>query len=276
LDAYTVHCHALTGKGHGLKKTAKADTDMDVTADPAPAEGAVGAGASWPAISMLDLAESNTAGGTATSANDALAESSAIDLDKLIMNYLVVEGHKDAAAAFADESGEIPLADLAVVEQRMKIRAVVQDGEIPGAIEMANNLNPDILDTNHQLYFRLYLQRLIELIKGGKVEEALVFAEEELVPLGEDHPELMEDLEEVMALFAFPDKEASPLAHLLNMAQRQKTASELNRAILAGELQDTTPRLHSLLKLLHWSQDLLGAQPGGTSLPRLNLGGQTA
>ena len=41
-----------------------------------------------------------------------------------------------------------------------------------------------------------------------QVEEALVFAEEELVPLGEDHPELMEDLEEVMALFAFPDKEA--------------------------------------------------------------------
>ena len=41
-----------------------------------------------------------------------------------------------------------------------------------------------------------------------QVQEALAFAEEELVPLGEDRPELMEDLEEVMALFAFPDKQA--------------------------------------------------------------------
>ncbi|PKU66943.1 hypothetical protein MA16_Dca017263 [Dendrobium catenatum] len=44
-----------------------------------------------------------------------------------------------------------------------------------------------ILDTNPQLYFHLQQQRLIELIRYGKVEEALEFAQEELAPRGEEN-----------------------------------------------------------------------------------------
>lgn len=44
-----------------------------------------------------------------------------------------------------------------------------------------------ILDTNPQLYFHLQQQRLIELIRCGKVEEALEFAQEELAPRGEEN-----------------------------------------------------------------------------------------
>lgn len=44
-----------------------------------------------------------------------------------------------------------------------------------------------ILDTNPQLFFHLQQQRLIELIRNGKVEEALEFAQEELAPRGEEN-----------------------------------------------------------------------------------------
>lgn len=44
-----------------------------------------------------------------------------------------------------------------------------------------------ILDTNPQLFFHLQQQRLIELIRSGKVEEALEFAQEELAPRGEEN-----------------------------------------------------------------------------------------
>ena len=44
-----------------------------------------------------------------------------------------------------------------------------------------------ILDTNPQLYFHLQQQRLIELIRSGKIEEALEFAQEELAPRGEEN-----------------------------------------------------------------------------------------
>lgn len=48
-------------------------------------------------------------------------------------------------------------------------------------------LSSQILDTNPQLFFHLQQQRLIELIRAGKIEEALEFAQEELAPRGEEN-----------------------------------------------------------------------------------------
>ena len=48
-------------------------------------------------------------------------------------------------------------------------------------------LSWQILDTNPQLFFHLQQQRLIELIRAGKIEEALEFAQEELAPRGEEN-----------------------------------------------------------------------------------------
>ena len=44
-----------------------------------------------------------------------------------------------------------------------------------------------ILDMNPQLFFHLQQQRLIELIRNRKLEEALEFAQEELAPRGEEN-----------------------------------------------------------------------------------------
>lgn len=44
-----------------------------------------------------------------------------------------------------------------------------------------------ILDTNPQLFFHLQQQKLIELIRNSKIEEALEFAQEELAPRGEEN-----------------------------------------------------------------------------------------
>jgi hypothetical protein len=56
---------------------------------------------------------------------------------------------------------------------------------------MAHNSDLDdcmqILDTNPQLYFHLQQQKLIELIRAGKISEALEFAQEELAPRGEEN-----------------------------------------------------------------------------------------
>jgi len=44
-----------------------------------------------------------------------------------------------------------------------------------------------ILDTDSHLYFHLQQQRLIELIRGGDLNSALLFAQEELAPRGEEN-----------------------------------------------------------------------------------------
>ena len=60
------------------------------------------------------------------------------------MNYLVIEGYKDAAEKFAAESGLPPTIDLAHIEERMNIRNAVQSGNVEEAIERVNDLDPDV------------------------------------------------------------------------------------------------------------------------------------
>ena len=65
------------------------------------------------------------------------------DLNRLLMDYLVVEGYTEAADCFARESGQ-PAVDLQSIEHRMAIRAAVQRGDVENAIERVNDLNPEV------------------------------------------------------------------------------------------------------------------------------------
>lgn len=136
------------------------------------------------------------------------------------------------------------------------------------------------------LFFHLQQQRLIELIRGGLVNEALSFAAEELAPRGEEHPDLLPELERTMALLAFDiPKGSSPhvtgavaapayVAELLSSSQRLKTAGELNAAILASQSQGRDPKLPQLIKMLTFCEDLVGLTgPGKCDFPRLDLEG---
>lgn len=62
------------------------------------------------------------------------------------------------------------------------------------------------------------------------------------------------ELERTMALLAFDPSLPCPVSDLLERSQRQKTASELNAAILTAQSQDKDPKLPGLLKMLSWAQ----------------------
>jgi len=179
------------------------------------------------------------------------------DMNALIMNYLVVEGYKEAAEHFASESGTPAAVNLESIEDRMAVRNSLQRGDVQDAVERVNDLDPLLLETNPVIFFHLQQQRLIELIRENKIKEALEFAQEELPPLCEDNPEFLEELERTMVLLAFGDKANSPLGDLLNSSQRQKVASELNEAILMSQNKDKEPRLRTLLKTMFWAQQQL-------------------
>lgn len=178
-------------------------------------------------------------------------------MNKLVMNYLVIEGYKEAAEKFQQECGTSPGIDLRSISDRMATRVAIQRGDVQAAIERANDLNPLILDENPQLFFHLQQQKLIELIRAGDISAALEFAERELAPRGEENPQFLSELERTMALLAFEDMAKCPVADLLEPTQRQKTASELNAAILTSQCQEKDPNLPALLKMLQWAQDEL-------------------
>lgn len=181
-----------------------------------------------------------------------------LDMNKLIMNYLVTEGFKDAAEKFQEESGVVPSLDLNSMDNRIRIREAIQAGHTQEAIRLVNELYPELLDHDRYLYFRLQQLHLIELIRDGKVEEALDFAQTQLSEPGESEPTILIQLERALALLAFEEPSLSPFSHLLNMKQRHKVASEVNTAILKTEYHESPePKLYSLLKLILWAQDEL-------------------
>jgi len=117
------------------------------------------------------------------------------EVNKLIMNYLVTEGFKDAAEKFQMESGTEPGIDLKTLDKRIKILEKIQDGEIQNTVHMINSYQPTLLDDNRYLYFHLQQQHLIELIRNKDIDAALKFAQENLADQGEEDTQVLEELE---------------------------------------------------------------------------------
>ena len=148
-------------------------------------------------------------------------------MNKLIMNYLVMEGFKDAAEKFHEEAGMSPGQNLSLLDNRIKIRDSIQSGDILEAISLANELHPQLLDNDQYLLFHLQQQHLIELIRQHKVEEALQYAAEHLAERGEEDGGVLQELERTLALLAFEDPASSPFADLLQLSHRQQVVFEL-------------------------------------------------
>ncbi|XP_055711293.1 glucose-induced degradation protein 8 homolog isoform X2 [Phlebotomus papatasi] len=177
------------------------------------------------------------------------------EMNKMIMNYLVTEGFKEAAEKFQAEAGVEPTVELNSLDNRILIRDAVQNGRIQEATHLVNQLHPELLDNDRYLYFHLQQLHLIELIRAGKIEEALSFAQTQMSEAGENNPEVLVELERTLALLAFEKPQQCPFADLLEQSHRQKVASELNAAILKSENQEhTSPRIVYLLKLILWAQ----------------------
>jgi hypothetical protein len=187
-------------------------------------------------------------------------ETSHIDrtlMNKLVMNYLVTEGFKEAADKFGVETGICYPYDSESLSERIKIRESLENGRIERAIALINNLHPELIDNNRLLAFHLQQQQLIELIRERRLEDALLFAQNHLCEYGENNDRIQEELERTMALLAFENPHDSPFCDLLQSVQRQRLASEVNSSILEFENSESNAKLNILIKMLLWSQDLL-------------------
>ncbi|GAB2210625.1 hypothetical protein Droror1_Dr00015895 [Drosera rotundifolia] len=178
-------------------------------------------------------------------------------MNKLVMNFLLIEGYVDAAEKFYMETGTEHI-DLTTVTDRMAVKSAVESENVAEAIEKLKVLNPKILDTNRQLFFRLQQQRMIELIKNGKNEEALDFGKELLAPMCEENQSFLKDLERTVSLLAFESVEDKPhLRELLDMSRCLNIASDLNAAILTNQGLLKEANLRTLVTLFYFWQTLL-------------------
>lgn len=132
------------------------------------------------------------------------------------------EGFKEAAEKFQIEAGVQPTVELSTLDNRILIKDAIQSGRVQEATHLVNQLHPELLDNDRYLYFHLQQLHLIELIRNGKIEDALTFAQTQMSESGESNPEVLSELERTLALLAFEKPQNSPFADLLEQSHRQK------------------------------------------------------
>lgn len=68
------------------------------------------------------------------------------DVNNLIMDYLITEGYPSAAERFAAEANIQPQVDLSCIQERVQIRESIHRGDLQMAIELINELNPEVCE----------------------------------------------------------------------------------------------------------------------------------
>lgn len=161
------------------------------------------------------------------------------DMNKLVLNYLIIEGYKDAVQKFIKETGIKYDYDADLLNKRMQIRMLIVSGKIDDAINEINNINVEILEKNPSIHFELQKQKLIEIIKANNIEEAISFAQKTLYPITQNNDQLLSELEKIMSLLAYEDISQSPFKELGTVDQLKKLSSGINLEILSAQMQPT-------------------------------------
>ncbi|KAH7679536.1 LisH motif-containing protein [Dioscorea alata] len=174
------------------------------------------------------------------------------DEKKLVMNFLIRKSSFETVKNFIAESGtEAGGIGIALLTDLQPILKDVDAGNYGDVIKKLNDFYPEILNTNHRLYFRLHLQRFIELGLTGDVHAAVDFGM-------------------VLARWCrqnqFPDEEIGRLSaslvlekreELLDEARRSKNSKEINEVILTSLGLEKEANLDRLLKMLLDAQNWL-------------------
>ncbi|EAT83844.2 hypothetical protein HBI56_062200 [Parastagonospora nodorum] len=199
---------------------------------------------------------------------------SKMDINFVIMDYLVSEGYPRAAEKFAKEANiQLPLEEESI-QSRVEIRQAIDAGDIDTAITRVNDLNPQILDTDPALHFALLRLQLIELIRActssasSDITPALNFASSQLAPRAATNPDFLKDLELTMSLLIFLPATGSlqkELTDLLDPSLRRNVASKVNEAILTSMGARGEARMRSLVRLRHWAE--AKARAAGKDIP---------
>lgn len=155
------------------------------------------------------------------------------DIHSIVMSYLVHNCFKETADSFIASTGmKQPSEYLEDIENRKRIFKFALEGNARKAIELTEELAPDLLEKNKDLHFDLLSLHFVELVCAKNCTDALEFARSKLSPFG-NVQKFVEKLEDFMTLLAYEEPEKSPMFHLLSLEYRQHVAESLNRAILA-------------------------------------------
>ncbi|KAK3425313.1 glucose-induced degradation protein 8 homolog [Eucalyptus grandis] len=188
------------------------------------------------------------------------------DIHSVVLSYLVHNCFKETVESLTTCTGmKQPASCCEDMEKRKRIFHFAAEGNALKAIDLTEELAPDLLKENTDLHFNLLTLHFVELVCSKSCTEALEFAQSKLAPFGKEYVKKLEDF---MALLAYEEPEKSPMFHLVSPDYRQSVADSLNRAILANANQPSHSTLERLIKQIVVVRQLLSQEHGkDTFLP---------
>ncbi|XP_076954736.1 uncharacterized protein LOC143629314 [Bidens hawaiensis] len=184
------------------------------------------------------------------------------DSHNIILSYLIHGCFKDTVESLVTSTGlKVSAAQLEDMEKRKRILHLALNGNVLGAIQLIEQMSPDLLENDKGLLFDLLSLRFVELISSKKCTEALEFAQAKLTPFGKMQ-KYVEKLEDIMALLAYEEPEKSPVFHLLSLEYKQQIADNLNRAILAHASKPSYSELERIIQQATVVRQCLNGEPG--------------
>ena len=153
-------------------------------------------------------------------------------MNKIIANYLFIQGYCQPLKKFISEAKIQFDFDEKLLNQRFLIRQLITTNQIEKAIQEINSIDKNILIENKVINFVLQRQILFNYIKENKLQEALNFAKDNLLPLSERDEFLYKELEKAMGVLAYENINDSPEKELITDKFLEKVASKINLVIL--------------------------------------------
>ncbi|KAK4413361.1 Ran-binding protein M [Sesamum alatum] len=183
----------------------------------------------------------------------------------IVRSYLQHYGYEETLKLF-DIAGQSTVPPISLVlengfseedsmyalNQRRTLRQLIKSGKIDETFSTLRKWYPQIVeDDTSTICFLLHCQKFIELVRDGKLEEAIMYGRSEFDKFRKlsGFDDLVKDC---AALLAYEQPSKSSVGYLLQESQRELVADAVNAMILSTnpKLKDASLCMHSCLERL--------------------------
>ncbi|KAH6759355.1 SPla/RYanodine receptor domain-containing protein [Perilla frutescens var. frutescens] len=170
--------------------------------------------------------------------------------------------------SLVSENGVIEEDNMYALNQRRALRQLIKSGKIDETFSTLRKCYPQIIeDDTSAICFLLHCQKFIELVRDGKLEEAVLYGRSEFDKFKKSsaYDDLVKDC---AALLAYDQPSKSSVGYLLGESQRDLVADAVNAIILS-----TNPNVKDASLCMHSSLERLIRQVTACFLEKRSLNG---
>ncbi|XP_073288222.1 ran-binding protein M homolog isoform X1 [Primulina huaijiensis] len=181
---------------------------------------------------------------------------------RIVRSYLQHYGYEETLKLFdmASKSTVPPISlvseigcgeedSVYALNQRRTLRQLIRCGQVDDAFAKIQEWYPQIIQDDASIIcFLLHCQKFVELVRGGKLEEAILYGRRKFhkFKISSDFDDLVKDC---AALLAYEQPHKSSVGYLLRDSQRELVADAVNAMILSTNPNTKNSRLNTLSSL---------------------------